>query len=184
MGGPKKARSLTCHVALLRGINVGGKNRIAMEVLRECFAQAGCSDVKSYIQSGNLTFHVHPNEVESLPKRVAIAMEKAVGFSVPVIVRSLTELVATIDAMPFDCSDTSASFQILFLSSVPSTSLDATRSPDDQFALIGDALYVRYGVGIGRSKLTNAYIDKTLQTTSTARNLKTLRALTGLAKAS
>jgi len=181
MGGPKKTLPLTPHVALLRGINVGGKNRLSMEVLRECFAQAGCSQVRSYIQSGNLTFHVHEDEVAALAGRVSIAMHEAVGFSVPVIVRSLADLVATIDAMPFDCSDNSASFQILFLSSVPTTSLDATRSPNDQFVLIGDALYVRYGAGIGRSKLTNAYIDKTLQTTSTARNLKTLRALVGLA---
>ncbi len=89
---------------------------------------------------------------------------------------------ATIDAMPFDSSDTEASFQIMLLDSSPvGRTLDPKRSPNDQFVLIEDALYVRYGAGIGRSKLTNAYIDKTLQTTSTARNLKTLRALIELA---
>src|SRR3954470_16738853 len=90
---------MTTYIALLRGINVGGSRKIHMADLRETFAEAGCADVTSYIQSGNLVFS-HAAD-EALAGRLEQAIERATGFDVPVILRTAAAWERAIDENPY-----------------------------------------------------------------------------------
>lgn len=76
------------HVALLRGINVGGKNKLPMKELAAMFADAVAGDVQTYIQSGNVVFRAQAALAEHLPAAVTSAIAKLFGFEVPVVMRT------------------------------------------------------------------------------------------------
>src|SRR5438105_5723824 len=80
------------HVALLRGINVGGKNKLPMSDLVAMFADAGCADVRSYIQSGNVVFRASAEHAARVPALVGAAIAERFGFRVPVVLRTADEL--------------------------------------------------------------------------------------------
>ena len=80
------------YVALLRGINVGGKHIVPMEQLAEIFTDAKCGNVRTYIQSGNVVFTASPKVAKALAARVAKNIEERFGFSVPVVLRNREEL--------------------------------------------------------------------------------------------
>ncbi len=88
------------RVALLRGVNVGGKNKLAMRELCAVFEAVGCTESESYIQSGNVVFR---SELENaaLQIRLAAAIEEQFGFAVPVVVRTAAEMQMAIDKNPF-----------------------------------------------------------------------------------
>ena len=80
--------STSSYVALLRGINVGGKNKLPMKELAALFEEAGCSDVRTYIQSGNVIFRASAKLATGLEAVLEKQIQKRFGFAVPVIVRS------------------------------------------------------------------------------------------------
>ena len=88
-------------VALLRGINVGGKHRLLMKELAELFADAQCSDVRTYIQSGNVVFKASPRVVKGLAECIAKNIEQRYGFASPVILRTAEEMAQTVRDNPF-----------------------------------------------------------------------------------
>lgn len=167
------------HIALLRGINVGGNRRLPMKHLAAMFTEAGCVDVETYIQTGNLVFRVPPTVAKRLPGTITTAIEQQFGFSVPAVIRSQIELAATVARNPFlkRGLDTAA-LHVAFLADVPDpacvAALDATRSPGDSFILRGRDIYLWLPNGVARTKLTNDYFDRTLKTVSTVRNWNTV----------
>jgi uncharacterized protein (DUF1697 family) len=88
------------YVALLRGINVGGKNLIKMPVLEACFQAQGHTDVSTYIQSGNVLFAARKGTSRSLESSLETALEGELGTPLTVVVRSLTELRTTVERAP------------------------------------------------------------------------------------
>ena len=88
------------HVALLRGINVGGHNRIRMAELRELCAELGWQDVRTYIQSGNLVFSA-AGSTSALELQLERAIDEHLGLSIPVLVRTGRSWSAHIDGNPF-----------------------------------------------------------------------------------
>jgi uncharacterized protein (DUF1697 family) len=185
---PKAASSGGAYVALLRGINVGGKRSLPMKKLAEAFAGAGCSDVRTYIQSGNVVFRAPPALAPKLASALPRAVAKVAGFDVPVVIRSADELRAAVKKNPFLKSGTAPELcHLMFLADVPeaarSKQLDATRSPPDELALVGRDVYLKLPNGVARSKLTNAYFDSTLATVSTLRNWRTVVTLLEMAEA-
>ena len=176
MSVPKRAWTDEKYVALLRGINVGGKNRVPMKVLTEIFLDCGCADVVTYIQSGNVIFRGPKAGQERLATRVQAEIAARVGHRIPVILRSAAEMRETVRANPFlDRED--GRLHVYFLERNPTEaairSLDPERSPGDSFRLTGREIYLLLPNGMGRTKLTNAYFDSKLGTTSTARNWAT-----------
>jgi uncharacterized protein (DUF1697 family) len=163
------------HVALLRGINVGGKNLLPMKALAEIFAGLGCSDVRTYIQSGNVIFRAPARVLKTLPARVSGKIAEQFSHRVPVIVRSSAELGAVVQATPFEPGK---ALHVLFLADRPDDvaagKLDAARSPGDLFHLSGREVYLYLTNGAGNTKLTNAYFDAKLSTVSTGRNWATV----------
>jgi uncharacterized protein (DUF1697 family) len=91
---------MSTSVALLRGINVGGKNLISMPELAACFSDAGYRDVRTYIQSGNVLFAAAPPSGPKLEDAVERMLEERFGIPIRVVIRSRDELAATIAAAP------------------------------------------------------------------------------------
>jgi len=79
------------YIAFLRGINVGGKNKLPMKNLIAMFTEAGCIDVETYIQSGNVVFGANFSVARSLPSAIAAAIAEQFGYRVTVVIRSAEE---------------------------------------------------------------------------------------------
>jgi uncharacterized protein (DUF1697 family) len=172
---------MASHVALLRGINVGGKNKLPMKDLVALCREAGCTDATTFIQSGNVVLKASASAVKKLPRVLEDAIAARFGFRSPVVLRSQAELAAVIDANPFAKKADPNHLHVAFLADTPAPNLVATldpnRSPGDAFALVGRDLYLHLPNGVGNTKLTNAYLDSKLKTTSTVRNWRTVQKL-------
>ena len=179
-------KTLGTYVALLRGINVGGKNKLPMKDLASVFAEAGCSEVQTYIQSGNVVFRATPALANRLPAVITEAVTSRFGLRVPVVMRTSGELHKVANSNPFLCAGADEkALHVAFLANPPDSSrvnaLDSHRSPPDQFSVRGQDIYLHCPNGLARSKLTNAYFDSGLATTSTLRNWRTVLKLLELA---
>ena len=172
--------SVEMQVALLRGINVGGNNLLPMKALAQMFAAAGCTDIKTFIQSGNVVFR--PGRKKDVAAAVRATIAQEYGLKVPVIVRSAAEMVTVVAGNPFlngEMDD--ASLHVMFLEDEPSPAmiagLDASRSNPDEFAVRGREVYLHLPNGAAKTKLTNAYFDSRLKTVATQRNWRTVKML-------
>jgi len=161
-------------VAFLRGINVGGNNLIPMAVLKASCESAGLTDVRTYLQSGNVLF----NTTRKDPARV---IEKALELDVKVIVRTIDELRAVIAKNPFDGERNPKQLIVVFLDAEPSKAaqdaLLAAHKGPEEIHFAGRELFIYYDEGMGKSKLTNALIERKLGVRGTARNWNTVTAL-------
>jgi len=109
------ARSGSSFVALLRGINVGGKNPIRMPDLVECFREAGYGEVSTYLQSGNVLFSADHKQAPKLEAKIEAMLEQRFGTPLLVVIRSRDELAETIDAAPADHGSPKLRSDIFFL---------------------------------------------------------------------
>jgi uncharacterized protein (DUF1697 family) len=171
-------------VALLRGINVGGNNRLPMADLVEICSEARCQNVRTYIQSGNVILQAAKSRAQTLGAELARAIERSAGLKVPVVIRTAAELDRVVKANPFTGVETTQ-VHVVFLAHQPDATairaLDEKRSPGDEFRVVGREVFLRLPNGVARSKLTNDYFDRTLATTSTVRNWNTVLKLRALA---
>jgi uncharacterized protein (DUF1697 family) len=179
---------MTSYVALLRGVNVGGKNLLPMKQLAGLFEQAGCASVRTYIQSGNVLFRAREQQAAKVPSLVSEAIAAQFGHRPPVLLRSSEELAQTVRANPFlPAGEYEKFLHVMFLESHPEAvriaSLDPDRSPPDTFVVRGREIYLRCPNGAGGTKLTNAWFDSRLATISTGRNWRTVLKLLELAQA-
>ena len=166
-------------VALLRGINVGGKNRLPMKELVGLVEGLGAAEVSSYIQSGNVVFSASATAARDLPEALAAAIHERYGYTVPVVLRRAKELRAVVEGNPFLAEGAEPkTCHVAFLARTPTkaaaAALDPDRSPGDRFVLRGKDLFLHFPSGVAKSKLTNAYLDRTLGTVSTVRNWRTV----------
>jgi uncharacterized protein (DUF1697 family) len=173
------------HVALLRAINVGGRNGLPMKDLAALCASVGCRDVVTYIQSGNVAFSASAAVAKKLPAALRRAIQAHAKIDVPVIVRDAAALAAIARANPFvETGADVAELHVGFLADAPRAAhiaaLDPMRSPPDAFVVQGSEVYFRFPKGVGQSKLTVTYFDAKLATTITLRNWRTVGALLGL----
>jgi len=173
------------YVALLRGINVGGKHVLPMKDLAAIFADAKCSGVRTYIQSGNVVFTASADHCAKLPALLAKKIEQRFGFAVPVIVRNREEMAQVVRENPFLRQGLDAKWlHVYFLADEPTAAavkgLDPNRSAPDEFRVIGRHIYLHTPNGMGRSKLTSTYFDSKLATVCTARNWATVNTLLGM----
>jgi uncharacterized protein (DUF1697 family) len=170
------------YLALLRGINVGGKNKLPMSALHDLFASAGCRDVRTYIQSGNVIFRADPTVVASLPGVISMQIAERFGYRMPTVLRTAEQMGDVIRNNPFLTQGAPEdALHVLFLAGRPNARdiavLDPDRSPPDTFVVRGQEIYLRLPNGVGRTKLTNDYFDTKLGTTSTGRNWRTVTKL-------
>ncbi len=173
------------HVALLRGVNVGGRNRLPMSVLSGLLADAGALDVRTYIQSGNALFTVAPSRAAAVALALSEGVERELGFRPVVVVRTADELARVAHRHPLGGPKVDPrTLHVAFLSARPSrarvAALDPDRSPPDAVLVRGSEAWLRLPNGGGGTRYTNAYLDATLGTTSTVRNWRTVLALARL----
>ena len=173
------------YAALLRGINVGGNNKLPMKDLAALFMKAGCTDVVTYINSGNVVFRAEPALAQRIPELIAAAILKTQKLTVPVVVRSAVDLKKIAVKHPHLTPEAELRFlHVGFLAKQPTpaqvASLDPNRSPGDVFTVVGSEIYALYGAGMAKTKLTNQYLDSKLGTVSTMRNWNTVLKLVEL----
>ncbi len=167
------------YVALLRGINVGGGNKLLKGELVEIFAEAGCRDIRTYIQSGNVVFRAAPSHVDGLSARITDSIASSHGYQIPVVIRTGADLASVVSGNPFLAAGADpGKLHVGFLAEPPDparvATLDPDRSPPDAFEARGNEVYLHFPAGVARSKLDNAYFDRTLGTVCTIRNWRTV----------
>lgn len=173
---------VTRYAALLRGINLGARNKVAMPALTELFDAMGFADVATYIQSGNVVFSASSKpDAGSMAKLIA----KDLGVESPVIIRSASELAKIVKGNPF--KGDAAACHVTLLDDKPKAAdikaIDADRFAPDEFAVIGRDVYLRCPKGYGVSKLSNAFWEKKLGRVATTRNWRTISKLRDLTSA-
>ena len=168
---------MSATVALLRGVNVGGKHKLPMAELVALLQGLGCGDVRTYIQSGNALFAQPKNTVTT--EQISEAIAARFGFDVPVVLRTQAELRAVLDACPFPVEGLDPKLlHVGFLTAEPAaeriSALDPARWGPDELRVVGANAYLWYPSGSGRSKLTAPVVDRALGVTMTARNWRTV----------
>jgi uncharacterized protein (DUF1697 family) len=158
-------------VGFLRGINVGGNNLLPMSALKAACESAGLTDVRTFLQSGNVIFR-------STKKDPAPLIRKALDLDVKVMVRTVDELQDVIARNPFGSDRNPKRLIVTFLDGTPSkdaqAALLAAHKGPEEIHFSGRELFIYYGEDMGRSKLTNALIEKKLGMSGTARNWNTV----------
>ena len=171
---------MTTFVSLFRGINVGGHQAIRMGELKDLHESLGLRDVVTYIQSGNVVFTSDDADLAQLPGQIEDGFAQKFGFHVNVMVRTSAELRDIIENNPFQNQPMKESkwVVVMFLATRPGSTaledLQKTYVGPEEFYLVGQELYIYYPNGIGRSKLSNALIEKKLKTMGTGRNWNTI----------
>jgi uncharacterized protein (DUF1697 family) len=183
---------MTIYIALLRGINVGGKNIIKMVELKRVLEGIGLCEVKTYIQSGNVLFKSEEGE-EVLRKKIEHEIEVAFGFSVAVVLRRIDELERIIENCPFSeeeiseakSSSESESLYVSLLTRTPSQEkieyLKSYISESEDFKILGRDVFLLFRNSIRNSKLASNL--QKLDVPATVRNWNTINKLCALAKA-
>ncbi|MCL3838235.1 DUF1697 domain-containing protein [Aeromicrobium duanguangcaii] len=169
------------RVVLMRAVNVGGA-RLPMAQLREVAEELGATDVSTFIASGNLLVDVE--DAEAFDRALEQAIQERFGFFREAISRSPQELRDALAAHPFEIDTETKANHVYFLLRPPAPeqveALLAKGLPD-ALAVIGRDLHIRYAEGVVNTKLTPAFILKTLGSHGTGRNLNTVEKLTELA---
>jgi uncharacterized protein (DUF1697 family) len=173
------------YVAIIRGINVGGHNRVNMQRLREALGKAKFQDVQSYIQSGNIVFNTHKTSVSRLESTVRKILQSNFKVDVPVIVRDEKEWKKTVKRNPFlQRTDDLTKILVTFLSAKPAMSdvrtLAQVQFPHDEFIVDGKDVYVFCKEGYGKTDIPNLFFEKKLNVTGTTRNWKTVMEIAGM----
>jgi uncharacterized protein (DUF1697 family) len=177
------------HIVLLRGINIGSRNRISMPELRELLEEAGFGEVRTHLQSGNVVLSSRLR-----PDRVARDCEQLIagrfGFDIGVLVRSRAELAAVVKRNPLGSVAVDPKrYQVTFLASklgpevvhkLEAAAAAAAVEPE-QFVVAGREVYAWHPAGVARSKLWTQLAGKGLGVTATSRNWTTVTNLLALA---
>ena len=172
-------------IALLRGINIGSRNRIAMPELRRQLEEAGMEDVATYLQSGNVVVGSDASE-KALTRKCERVIEAAFGLKIAVIVRTRDELAAVVANNPLkDVATDPKRYQVSFLSAELEPAvvekLATLPAETERFVASGRELYAWHPEGVARSKLWNSLAGKGLGVTATARNWTTVTKLLEMA---
>jgi uncharacterized protein (DUF1697 family) len=179
------------HVALLRGINVGGHNRVAMADLRRVVASLGHTDVATYIQSGNVVLSTDETDTAALARAIERAIADALGVRPRVVVLSRDELARSVDDNPYPDEPNPKLVHAIFLSEDPGPDLvervaaaqrqAARNGGRDTAELVGRTLFLHTPDGYGRSELaallTRGDSGNSAGATGTARNWATVTKL-------
>lgn len=172
-------------IALFRGVNVGGHNKLPMKELKTFLQPIGLEDVRTYIQSGNLVFRHQAWNKEALSTSIQECVSEHFGFRPQVMLLTLDEWQQAIENNPFpEANATPAALHYYFLESLPGevdlSVLEKIKKENESFTLRETVFYLHAPDGIGRSKLAER-VEKTLGVAVTARNARTVTKLLEMA---
>lgn len=167
------------YVALFRGINVGGRHSLPMKELKTLLEELGCQDVRSYIQSGNVTFATDRKDRKALAKAIGDRVERARGFAPKVWLLDAKQWRRAVENNPFP-TDVGKALHCFFLEGEPEQpdlqGLATHKSDSESFALVDEVFYLYAPDGIGRSKLVEK-LGRYIKAPMTARNWNTVAKL-------
>jgi uncharacterized protein (DUF1697 family) len=169
---------MTRYIALLRGINVGGHSKVPMAALRDTCESIGCTEVATYIQSGNAVL-TSPLDAKKLRAALESAIADQLGVSPVVVIRTGTELAEVISGNPFPKADPDH-LHVAFLSETPDAGQVAGLAdldyPPEEVAVLGHNAYFHLPDGLGRAKIP-ALFGRRVKTPATVRNWRTVNKL-------
>jgi len=171
-------------IAFLRGINVGGRNKILMADLKELLESLDFTDIRTYIQSGNAVFRSdHPDPAEIIRE----GLKNRFNLDVQVLCCSPEELKEYLETFPFGPEDPDPGENRTFLTLLnrePAVYPDLNKfvQPGEKLVYSGKAVWIYCPDGYGKSKLSNSFLEKKLNVTATTRNLKTIKIMIQLAE--
>lgn len=173
-------------IALLRGINVGGANRLPMAELRKELEDIGLDDVQTYIQTGNIVFGSDAEDEAALAGQIAATIEDAHGFRPRVLLLSAGRLREAMDANPFPEAEAEPkTVHLYFLAEQPAdfdrAALDGAASSTERCELGRLVFYLHTPDGFGSSKLASR-AERILGVPATARNWRTVARLWEMAE--
>jgi uncharacterized protein (DUF1697 family) len=171
---------VTC-VALLRGINVGGRNSLPMAELKALFESLGAQEVRTYIQSGNVVFHASRKICQDMQLHLAEKIRQAKGYAIHVLMMEAGQFREIAAGNPFTADAEAGTTQhVGFLAAHPTSpdrgKLNALKISSEQFVLSDNAFYLHAPQGFGKSKLA-AGAERAIGVPMTVRNWKTVCAL-------
>lgn len=172
-------------IALLRGVNVGGNNKLPMAELRAALGQAGLQNVQTYIQSGNVIFQTPVTNQGSLAGLILDTLQQHFAITTTVVILSKAQLQSIRDANPYpDAPQLDKALQLYFLHQ-PTTApklekLQSLKAESESYQLMRDCFYLLAPDGIGRSKLA-AGAERALGVATTTRNWRSVNKLLELA---
>ncbi len=182
---------MATHVALLRGINVGGHNKVPMADLRDIMTSLGHTDVATYIQSGNVVFSTGREDTAAVAADIEKGIEDRLGVRSPVLVLSHVDLAQIAQDNPYQDEPNLRAVHVVFLPAEPAPEMIASvaaaqdavarKGSRDTAQYAGRALFLHTPDGFGRSELatllTRAGGPMSVQGAGTARNMATVRKL-------
>jgi uncharacterized protein (DUF1697 family) len=167
------------YVALIRGINVGGHNRVNMKVLRDAMEKNSFSDVRTYIQSGNIVFRSRLSNVQKIETAIIRLLQENFNVTVSILVRDEKEWARTVKRNPFlKETDDHTKLLVTFLHEKPAAAdvkvVSAIEFKNDEFAIDGKDIYLHCRQGYGKSDVPNMFFEKKLKAIGTTRNWRTV----------
>jgi uncharacterized protein (DUF1697 family) len=177
---------MAIHVALLRGINVGGRNLVAMSALCDLLGALGFAGAKSLLQSGNLVFESDTRTAAELERLLEVETAQRLDVTAEYLVRSAEEWGTLVARNPFpgEAKRDPSHLLVMFMKTAPRArdvqALQAAVQGPERIRWAGKQLYVVYPEGIGRSKLTSILIERKLGVRGTGRNWNTVLKLAAL----
>jgi uncharacterized protein (DUF1697 family) len=175
---------MPAYVALLRAINLGSRNKIAMPDLRKLFEEGlGADDVRTHVQSGNVVFRSSTSSPSELVAAIEERIAHDLDLDIKVLLRTAAEMAAIVVDSPFagEAGADPTKVHVTFLAGEPGAdrvaAIDPAKFAPDQFAVIGRDVHLHCPNGYGRSKLNNAFLEKKLAQVGTTRNWKTVTTL-------
>jgi uncharacterized protein (DUF1697 family) len=175
------------YALLLRGVNVGTKNSLPMAELRSMLGKLGCSEVQTYVQSGNALFATEMGAA-ALTKAIEAALERFMGRPIATTLRSLAEMKAIVAANPFEALVTEPKYLcVTFLSHAPAKAevlaLHAADWEPERFEVSGKEIYTWHPSGQARSPLAQALGKLALRGAVTTRNWNSVTKLLEMLRA-
>ncbi len=176
------------YIAMLRGINVSGREKIKMADLRAYLSELDWQDLNTYIQSGNIVFRAEVATESLLAKVLADKIREKYEFDVPVLVKTQADVEAVVNENPFPKADgyDSKYLHVTFLAKAPTEAaievVKAVSHEPEQFIWRGTHLYLYAPKGYGRAKLNNNFLERKLDVQATTRNWKTVNKLLEMAQ--
>jgi uncharacterized protein (DUF1697 family) len=174
---------MSTFISMLRGINVGGQKKIRMETLRGIYEELGFTNVRTYVQSGNVVFESTEQDQVVLVKRIEAHIEQTCGYAVEVFIRQAHELQRILAGNPFlnDRNEDPSKLYVTFLYQPPPEDgwrkLTPPSGTPDEFAPGKMAIYLLCPNGYGKTKLSNSFFERKLGLPTTTRNWNTVNAL-------
>jgi uncharacterized protein (DUF1697 family) len=175
-------------ISMLRGVNVGGHNKIKMDALRALYESLGLRDPHTHVQSGNVIFRTKERNLVRLAKRIENGIELRFGFRPAVMLRTASELRDVMARNPFATRRGIDPSRLLvtFLASDPGPEARAEvlriKAAPEELRIDGRELYIYFPNGMARPKLSWAALAKALKTPGTGRNWNSVTKLLEIAE--